>query len=81
MRKYQYLVLPECYEAIYAFYYHVALKYRHTYSEEMMQQNIDDAADAFYRIENGLLRILFCQGGRKKVTSWLTPISGTTPTR
>ena len=39
MRKYQYLVLPQCYEAIYAFYYHVALKYRHTYSEEMMQQN------------------------------------------
>ena len=56
MRKYQYLVLPQCYEAIYAFYYHVALKYRHTYSEELMLQNIDDAVDAFYRIENGLLR-------------------------
>ena len=32
------------------------MKYRHTYSEELMQRNIDDAVDAFYRIENGLLR-------------------------
>ena len=56
MRKYRYLVLPQCYEAIYTFYYHVALKYRHTYSEDLMQQNIDDAVDAFYLIENGLLR-------------------------
>ena len=56
MSRYQYLVLPQCYEAIYSFYYHVALKYRHTYSEELMLQNIDDAVDAFYRIENGLLR-------------------------
>ncbi len=56
MRKYRYLVLPQCYEAIYSFYYHVALKYRHMYSEEQMLQNIDDAADTFYKIENGLLR-------------------------
>ena len=41
MRKYLYLVLPQCYEAIYSFYYHVALKYRHTYSEDLMIQNID----------------------------------------
>lgn len=56
MSKYNYLVLPQCYEAIFTFYYHVALKYRHTYSEDLMQQNIDDAVDAFYSIENGLLR-------------------------
>ena len=56
MRKYLYLVLPQCYEAIYSFYYHVALKYRHTYSEDLMIQNIDDAVDSIYRIENGLLR-------------------------
>lgn len=56
MRKYRYLVLPQCYEAIYSFYYHVALRYRHTYSEEQMLQNIDDASDAFYKIEDGLLR-------------------------
>jgi hypothetical protein len=56
MSTYRYLVLPQSYEAIYSFYYHVALKYRHTYSEELMLQNIDEAVDAFYRIENELLR-------------------------
>ena len=56
MRKYLYLVWPQCYEAIYSFHYHVALKYRHTYSEDLMIQNIDDAVDSIYRIENGLLR-------------------------
>ena len=44
MSRYQYLVLPQCYEAIYSFYYHVALKYRHTYSEELMLQNRRQAA-------------------------------------
>ena len=47
MKKYRYLVLPQCY---------VALKYRHTYSEELMIQNIDEASDSIYQIENGLLR-------------------------
>ena len=56
MKKYLYLVLPQCYESIYSFYYHVALKYRHTYSEELMIQNIDEASDSIYQIENGLLR-------------------------
>ena len=39
MRDYQYLIEPQCYENIYSFYHNVALKYRHTYSEELMQQN------------------------------------------
>ena len=34
----------------------MALKYRHTYSEELMIQNIDEASDSIYQIENGLLR-------------------------
>ena len=38
------------------FYYNVAKKYKHTYSEELMHKNIDDAYDAIYQIENGLLR-------------------------
>ncbi len=50
MSRYQYLVLPQCYEAIYSFYYHVALKYRHTYSEELMLQNIDFPANVNFRI-------------------------------
>jgi len=56
MREYQYLIEPLCYENIYSFYHNVALKYRHTYSEELMQQNIDDAVDAFFQIEKTLLR-------------------------
>lgn len=43
MKDYQYLIEPKCYEVIYSFYHNVALKYRHTYSEELMHQNIDEA--------------------------------------
>ena len=31
-------------------------KYKHTYSEELMHQNIDEAIDAMYQIEQTLLR-------------------------
>ncbi len=43
MMKYDYKVSPLCYRKIYSFYHNVAKKYRHTYSEEMMHNNIDDA--------------------------------------
>ena len=56
MNEYKYWVAPECYEKIYSFYYHVALKYKHTYSEELMHKNIDDAIDSIYQIERTLLR-------------------------
>ena len=56
MNEYKYWVNPQCYEKIYLFYYHVALKYRHTYSEELMHKNIDDAIDSMYQIERTLLR-------------------------
>ena len=46
MTEYKYKVSQRCYRKIYSFYHHVALKYRHTYSEELMHQNIDDAIDA-----------------------------------
>ena len=49
MKDYQYLIEPKCYEVIYSFYHNVALKYRHTYSEELMHQNIDNAVDAFFQ--------------------------------
>ena len=38
------------------FYHNVAKKYKHTYSEELMHKNIDNAYNAIYQIENGLLR-------------------------
>lgn len=56
MREYKYLIKLQCYQKIYSFYYHVATKYRHSYSEELMHQNIDDAIDSMYRIECKLLR-------------------------
>ena len=56
MKEYQYLIDPQCYEEINAFYEHVALKYQHTYSEELMLQNIDDAIDSMFQIERTLLR-------------------------
>lgn len=56
MTPYRYRISLQCYEKIYSFYYHVALKYRHTYSEELMHKNIDDAIDSMYQIEQTLLR-------------------------
>ena len=51
-----YVILPQCIEAIERFYHNVAKKYAHTYSAELMHQNIDEAFDSMYMIENGLLR-------------------------
>jgi hypothetical protein len=39
-----------------SFYRNVSKKYKHTYSEEVMHQNIDEAIDAMYQIEQTLLR-------------------------
>ena len=51
-----YKVSPLCYQKIYSFYHNVARKYRHTYSEELMHKNIDEAVNSIYQIERTLLR-------------------------
>ena len=56
MKNFNYKINSLCYKKIYSFYYNVALKYRHTYSEELMHKNIDEAADSIYQIEHSLLR-------------------------
>ena len=56
MNEYRYWVDLQCYDKIFSFYHNVALKYWHTYSEELMHQNIDDAVDSIYQIEKTLLR-------------------------
>ena len=56
MTDYRYKVSPQCYRKILSFYHNVAKKFRHTYSEELMHQNIDDAVDSMYQIERSLLR-------------------------
>lgn len=41
-----------------SFYRNVSRKYKNSYSEELMHQNIDDAIDGIYQIEETLLRRL-----------------------
>lgn len=52
----KHIILPQCTTSIKKFYHNVAKKYAHTYSRELMHKNVDDAIDAMYKIENGLLR-------------------------
>ena len=52
----KHVIRKRCAQKITTFYRNVSKKYKHTYSEELMLKNIDEAVDAFYRIENGLLR-------------------------
>ena len=56
MTAYKYKVSSLCYRKIYSFYHNVAKKYRHTYSEELMHKNIDDAVDSMFQIERTLLK-------------------------
>lgn len=50
------IIRKRCLLKINSFYHNVSKKYKHTYSEELMHQNIDDAIDAMYQIERSLLR-------------------------
>jgi hypothetical protein len=50
------VVKRQCIAKIVDFYHHVARKYKHTYSKELMHKNIDDAIDSMYQIERTLLR-------------------------
>lgn len=52
----KYRISRQCFKEISKFYYHVARKYKHTYSEELMHKNIDDAIDSMYKIEKSLPR-------------------------
>ena len=56
MMQYRYKIKPLAQRKRRSFYYNVAKKYRHTYSKWLMHKNIDDAVDAMFEIENGLLR-------------------------
>ena len=52
----KYVVKKRCAKKINSFYHNVAKNYKHTYSEELMHRNIDEASDSIYQIENTLLR-------------------------
>ena len=51
-----YSIRKRCLNKINTFYRNVSRKYKHTYSEGLMHQNIDDAIDSMYKIESVLLR-------------------------
>ena len=52
----RYVIKKRCLSKINTFYRNVSKKYKHTYSEELMHQNVDDAVDAMFQIERTLLR-------------------------
>ena len=52
----RYVLKKRCLLKIGSFYKNVSKKYKHTYSEELMHKNIDDAIDAAYHIEQTLHR-------------------------
>ena len=52
----KYIIRKRCLVKINAFYRNVSKRYKHTYSEELMHQNADDAVDGMYKIERILLR-------------------------
>ena len=52
----RYRVKKQCSCKINSFYHNVSKKYKHTYSEELMHKNIDDAINSIYQIERTLLR-------------------------
>ena len=56
MKQYQYLIKKRCANKITTFYRNVSKKYKHTYSQELMEKNVHDAYDSIYQIEKTLLR-------------------------
>lgn len=52
----RHVLKKRCLQKIASFYSNVAKKYKHTYSEELMHKNIDDAIDDAHKIETTLLR-------------------------
>ncbi|MBQ6772273.1 MAG: hypothetical protein IJP44_15015 [Bacteroidales bacterium] len=51
-----YIIKKRCTQKITTFYRNVSKKYKHTYSEELMHKNADDAFNSIYQIERTLLR-------------------------
>lgn len=51
-----YSIKKRCVRKINSFYENVSRKYRHTYSQELMEKNVHDAFNSIYEIESTLLR-------------------------
>ncbi len=51
-----YRISKKCFNKINSFYKNVAKKYKHTYSEDMLHNSVDETIDSMYKIEKELLR-------------------------
>lgn len=56
MISYKYVIRKRCAQKITTFYRNVSRKYKHTYSQELMEKNVNDAYDSIFQIEQTLLR-------------------------
>lgn len=54
--SYKYVIRKRCVQKITSFYRNVSKKYKHTYSQELMEKNVNDAYDSIFQIEKTLLR-------------------------
>ena len=52
----KHVIKKRCLNKINTFYRNVSKKYKHSYSEELMHKNADEAVDDMYQIEITLLR-------------------------
>ncbi len=52
----RYIIRKRCAQRITTFYRNVSKKYKHTYSLELMEKNVNDAYDAIFQIEQTLQR-------------------------
>ena len=52
----KHVIRKRCAQKITTFYRNVSKKYKHTYSQELMEKNVHDAYDSMFQIERTLLR-------------------------
>ena len=56
MKQPKYSIKRRCANKITTFYRNVSKKYKHTYSQELMEKNVHDAYDSIFQIEKTLQR-------------------------
>ena len=52
----RYVLKKRCLQKVARFYHNVSKKYKHTYSEELLHHNIDNAINSVFQIEHTILR-------------------------
>lgn len=48
----KHIIRKRCAQKITTFYRNVSKKYKHTYSQELMEKNVHDAYDSMFQIEH-----------------------------